>query len=390
MKKTLVLSAVMFTLAVSAAVMIYFPQAGPAALVQTAKLRPADLSGANTVPTESYLHLPLSFERNQGQTDPQVKFLSRGSGYTLYLTPAEALLSLRKPSADGLKSRVSVLRERKVQPAERRLLRMKFVGGNPAPAVFGVDELRGKCNYFIGNDPRRWHTNVPTFAQVKYENIYPGIDLLFYGDQHQLEYDFVVAPGADPNTIELSFPNAKNLAIDQDGQLVVGWGDGNIFERAPTVYQYVNGQRQEVRGRYVLKDKNLVGFDVGAIDRSRAVVIDPAIVYSTYLGGSGDENPLYMALDRFGDLYLTGYTNLIDFPTTAGSFQTTYAGGPFDAYVTKLNPEGSALLYSTYVGGTGDDEALGIAIDDNGHAYVVGSTSSLDFPTTERAFQRSF
>jgi hypothetical protein len=395
MKKRLVLSILMSAFVLSATFEPSAPQPRRAsfhAIQPTTRLSLADLSHASTVRSEaSYLHLPLSFERNQGQTDPQVKFLSRGSGYALYLTPTEALLSLRRLSGNhGLKGRLWALQKSKTHDPAPTLLRMKLVGANPAPIVFGIDELLGKCNYFIGNDPKRWHTNVSTFAKVKYENVYRGIDLIYHGNQRQLEYDFIVAPGADPNAIELSFPGAKNLAVDAQGKLVVGLANGEVFERAPAVYQDVNGHKRSVAGRYILKDRNRVAFQLGAIDRFRAVVIDPAIEYSTYLGGSGDEFPLYMALDRFGDVYLTGYTSSIDFPTTPGSFQTVYAGGPFDVFVTKLNPEGSALVYSTYVGGSGDDEALGIAIDHSGHAYVVGSTSSLDFPTTEGAFQRSF
>jgi Beta-propeller repeat len=352
----------------------------------------AAVSRGNIVHREAKnLRLPLSFERNQGQTDSRVKFLSRGNGYALYLTPTEALLSLRKPSGQpGVKGRMAVLQKRKFDRPEHMLLRMKFTGGNPAPSVSGTDELSGKYNYFIGNDATKWRTNVSIFAKVRSKNLYPGIDLVYYGNQGRLEYDFVVAAGADPKAIELSFPDAKNLALDANGELLVRLGGGEIIEHAPTAYQEVNGQRRKATGRYVLKGMNRVAFELGAIDPSRAVVIDPAIEYSTYLGGSGDENPLYMALDRFGDVYLAGFTNSIDFPTTPGSFQTTYAGGPIDAYVTKLSPDGSALLYSTYVGGSGDDEALGIAIDDSGHACVVGSTSSLDFPTTHGAFQPSF
>src|SRR6266566_1883309 len=314
MKKRLVLSALMSAFVLSAIFELSSPQPRLAsfhAIQPTTRLSLADLSHTSTVRSEaSYLHLPLSFERNQGQTDPQVKFLSRGSGYALYLTPTEALLSLRRPSGNhGLKGRLWALQKSKAHDPAPTLLRMKLVGANPAPVVFGIDELLGKCNYFIGNDPKRWHTNVATFAKVKYENIYPGIDLMYHGNQQQLEYDFVVAPGADPKAIELSFPDAKNLAIDAEGRLVVRLADGEIFERAPSAYQEVNGQKQKVAGRYMLKDANRVAFELGAIDRSRAVVIDPTIVYSTYLGGSGDENPLYMALDRFGDVYLTGFTS---------------------------------------------------------------------------------
>jgi Beta-propeller repeat len=395
MKKRLIFTALTSVCALSAAVelaLLGSRHACVSAIEPIPRSSFAAVSRPDIVRSEARnVQLPLSFERNQGQTDSQVKFLSRGNGYTLYLTPTETLLSLRRPSAQrGVKGRMAVLQQRKFDRPEHTLLRMKFTGGNPAPSVFGVDELNGKCNYFIGNDASRWRTNVPTFAKVKYENIYPGIDLVYYGNQRRLEYDFVVAPGAEPKAIELSFPDAKNLALDANGELLVRVGEEEIIEHAPLVYQEANGQRRNATGRYVLKGKNRVAFEVGAIDPSRAVVIDPAIEYSTYLGGSGDENPLYMALDRFGDVYLTGFTNSIDFPTTAGSFQTNNAGGPFDAYVTKLSPDGSALLYSTYLGGSGDDEALGIAIDDSGHAYVVGSTSSPDFPTTQGAFQPSF
>jgi hypothetical protein len=337
-----------------------------------------------------HMKLPLSFEPNQGQTNRSVRFLSRGSGYALYLTSDEALLSLLRPSASVAKERLSPLHKTKTDDFTPTLLRMKLVGANPAPIVSGIEELPGKSNYFIGNNPKTWQRNVPTFAKVKYKNVYPGVDLVYYGNQGWLEYDFVVAPGADPRMIELSFPGAKKLSTDAEGNLVIGLKYGEVLERAPAVFQEVNGIKKTLAGRYILKDRNRVTFRITNRDRSKAVIIDPAIQFSTYLGGSGDEFPLYMDLDRFGSVYVVGFTTSTDFSTTPDSLQSTFAGGTFDAFVTKLNPQGSAVVYSTYLGGTGDDFGLGIAVNPLGIAYLTGQTSSTDFPTTSRAFQKSF
>jgi hypothetical protein len=336
------------------------------------------------------MKLPLSFEPNYGQTSRQVKFLSRGSGYALYLSSDGAVLSLRRPSANGVKDGLSPLHKTKMDDFAPTLLRMTLVGANSSPTISGVEELPGKSNYFIGSNPSMWRRNLPTFAKVKYENVYPGIDLAYYGSQGQLEYDFIVAPGADPRMIELSFPGAEELSIDSEGDLVIGLKHGEIVERAPTFFQEVNGIKETIAGRYILKGSNRVAFQIGTTDRSKAVVIDPAIQFSTYLGGSSDDFPLYMELDRFGSVYVVGFTTSTDFPTTPDSLQSTFAGGTFDAFVTKLNPQGSAVVYSTYLGGTGDDFGLGIAVDPRGLAYLTGQTSSTDFPTTSRAFQPSY
>jgi len=344
------------------------------------------------------MKLPLSFEPNQGQTNPAVRFLARGNGYTLYLTSNEAFLSLRRPSPSGVKDRPSPLYKMKMDGPESMLLHMKLVGANPVTIVSGIEGLPGKSNYFIGNNPKTWQRNVPTFAKVKYKNVYPGVDLVYYGNQGRLEYDFVVAPGADPRMIELSFPGVKKLSTDAEGNLVIGLKYGEVLEPAPTVFQQVNGIKETLAGRYILKDGNRVAFQISTWDRSKAVVIDPAIQFSTYLGGSGDESPFggYMDLDRFGSVYVVGCTTSTDFPTTPDSLQSTFAGGtvggPFggDAFVTKLNPQGSAVVYSTYLGGNGDDCGLGIAVNPLGVTYLTGQTSSTDFPTTSRAFQPSF
>lgn len=336
------------------------------------------------------MKLPLSFEPNQGQTNRPVRFVSRGSGYALYLTSHEALLSLFRPSAGGVKDGLLPFHKTKTYDFAPTLLRMKLVGANPAPIISGHEQLPGKSNYFIGNDPKTWQRHVPTFAKVKYRDVYPGVDLVYYGNQERLEYVFVVAPGADPRMIELSFPGAKKLSIDSEGNLVIGLKGAEILEHAPNVVQEVNGIKETLAGRYILKDRNRVAFQISDWDRSKALVIDPAIQFSTYLGGSGDEFPLYMDLDRSGSVYVVGFTTSTDFPTTPDSLQSTFAGGSVDAFVTKLNPQGSAIVYSTYLGGTGDDLGLGIAVSPLGMAYLTGQTSSTDFPTTSRALQPSY
>jgi len=332
--------------------------------------------------TEAYGQLPLSFEANVGQTDPQVDFISRGSGYTLFLTPGEAVLALRAASASS-----ATTDER--NDHESALLRMKFVGSKGKPRVSGQDELPGKVNYYIGKDRSRWRTGVSTYAKVAYQNLYPGVDLVYYGNQRQLEYDFVVHPGTDPNIIALSFEGADGLKVDPQGELVLQASGGEIRQRKPLIYQEGDGVRHEVAGSYKLKDRNTVGFQIADYDASRPLVIDPVLVYSTFLGGANVDSGFDITVDAAGNAYVTGSTQLLivpsTFPTTAGAFDTTHNGSQ-DAFVTKLNPTGSALVYSTFLGGSNLDSASGIAVDSTGNAYVTGTTSSSDFPTTVGAF----
>ena len=239
---------------------------------------------------ERYGNLPLSFEANHGQSDSTVKFLSRGSGYSLFLTSNEAVLVLSQSEAD--ESRKASRVARTAVPASHRksaVVRMTLVNANPQSQATGHDELPGKSNYFIGNDPAKWRTNIPTYAKVKYEGVYPGVDLVYYGNQGQLEYDFVVAPGADPGLVTLAFEGAREIHIDARGELVLGVEGGEVRQHKPVVYQEVAGVKQEVAGRYVMKGTRQVGFRVAAYDPSRPLIIDPVLVYSTYLGGSGGE-----------------------------------------------------------------------------------------------------
>jgi hypothetical protein len=350
-------------------------------------------------------NLPLSFEANHGQAEPGVKYLARGPGYTLHLTATEVTLAAHSRS---------------------RVLRMKFAGGNRHARIEPLDPLPGISNYFIGNDPSKWRTNVQNYAKVALRGVYPGIDLIFYGNQQQLEYDVVVAPRADPNHIRLKFAGANRLRREASGDVIVSAGGMKIRQRKPVVYQMVDGQRRELDGGYIVHAHNEVAFEVARYDAAKPIVIDPVLVYSTYLGGPNDVG-LGIAVDSLGNAYVTGMAivglipvyALSSFVTkidpqgrlvystylsgtatvaratgiavdpdgnayvtgsTIGGFPIVAAlqpnfGGGTDAFVTKLNPQGNALLYSTYLGGSGQDGGNGIAVDANRNVLITGVTS---------------
>jgi Beta-propeller repeat/RTX calcium-binding nonapeptide repeat (4 copies) len=334
----------------------------------------------------SYGKLPLSFEANQGQTDSQVKFLARGRGYALFLTPTEAVLSLAKPQAQTHTENSAT----SSPEASGTVLAMQLAGANLEPQVTGQDALPGRVNYLRGKDPAHWHTQIPTYAKVAYEGIYPGVDLVYYGNQGQLEYDFVVAPGADPGVLKLVFRGAERIEINAAGELVLSTASGDIRMHAPVIYQETAGVRTTVAGRYVLKDPQEVSFAVAAYDTSRPLVIDPVLVYSTYLGGTGGDvgdQGNGIAVDNSGNAYVTGLTQSTDFPTVY-AVQPAF-GGSSDAFVAKLNRNGSQLLYSTYLGGGRIDFGLGISVENRGNAYVTGFTGSTEFPTVN-AVQPAF
>ena len=317
---------------------------------------------------DAYGSLPLGFEPNRGQTDPRVKFLARGHGLTLFLSFPDAVLVTRGA-----------------------VIRMRLLGANPDSDPQGLDELPGRVHSFIGRDPRKWRIDAPTYARVRYRAVYPGIDLVYYGARQQrLEYDFVVAPAADPRTIRLGFEGVDRLEVDADGDLLLHVGDAALRFAKPLVYQKVAGLRQEIPGGWVRQGAFTVGFRVAAYDPSVPLVIDPVVSLATYIGGEGTDQAFGIALDTAGNVHLTGNTTSTNFPTTIGSFMSTRPGG-IDAFVVKLNPALSAAVYSTYLGGTtGDDAGRAIAVDVFGFAYVTGFTNSSDFPTTVGAFQSTF
>jgi hypothetical protein len=319
---------------------------------------------ANPRLVASYAKLPLSFEANGGQTDRRVKFLSRGRGYTLFLTDREAVLALQKPSHDTA------------------VLRMKLAGSRAATSVSGLEELPGKSNYFIGRDAARWHTQIPSYAKVLYQQPYLGIDLIYYGNQEQLEYDFVVAPGADPRAIRLRMEGARKMGIDVNGDLVLrARGADEVRFHKPVVYQMQSaaGGRKLVEGHYVKKGAHEVGFALAAYDVTKSLIIDPILTYSTYLGGSGDDYGNGIAVDTAGNAYLIGHSSSPDFPL-ANPLQPALRGS-YNVFVSKLDATGSTLVYSTYLGGSAFEFGDGIAVDTAGNAYVTGSTASSDFPT---------
>ena len=268
-------------------------------------------------------------------------------------------------------------------PHETTLLRMQLIGANASPTVTGLDALPGTVNAFWGQDPTQWRSGVPTYQRVKYTGVYPGIDLLYYGQQRQLEYDFVVAPQANPQRITLGFSGAERLEITDQGALVVHIGGEVVRMHRPVVYQEVAGQRQEIAGRYVLRAANRVGFALAAYDASRPLTIDPVVEYATYLGGSGFDYINAIAVDRHGHVYVIGYTQSIDFPTQHALQPVIGAVGSSDVFIAKLNANGRRLLYATYLGGSGEEFPGGLAVDQEGHAYVTGYTPSPDFPTRQ-------
>ncbi|HLM58440.1 MAG TPA: SBBP repeat-containing protein [Pyrinomonadaceae bacterium] len=327
----------------------------------------ADAKAAASQAREAYGRIPLSFEANQGQAEGPADFLARGAGYSLFLRATEAVFALRVHEGDAARD------------SQLKVLRMRLEGADDSARAEGADELEGKANYLVGDDPSRWRTNVPTFGSVHYRGVYPGVDLVYYGNQRQLEYDFRVGPGADPRLVSLRFEGADSVEVNADGDLLLALGGSVVRQPKPFVYQEVAGERREVEGGYAVGADGRVGFRLGAYDASLPLVIDPVIVYSTYLGGSNSDQANGVAVDSAGNVYVAGFTGSTDFPT-ANALQAAN-GGFQDAFVAKINPAGTGFVYSTYFGGDAQEQARGLAIDSAGNAYITGQTGSTNFPT---------
>lgn len=364
--------------------------------------------------SDTYGKLPLSFEENLGQVDAEVDFLSRGQGYTLFLRPTEAVFSFKSALEKG---EATVRRSPRREPHKMAFssIHMRLVGANAEAVASGAEELPGKANYFKGNDPQQWRTNIPTYEKVRYENVYEGIDLEYYGNQRQLEYDFIVAPGADPQQIRMTFDGSiprkaeaeaseagllaqtglsrfsafsasALLEIDQQGNLILCAHTAGMKLLKPIAYQQINGKRRDINGQYVIED-DVVGFELSDYDRTRPLIIDPLMLdYSTFVKSS--YMTLDITLDDEGNCYMVGiaYSN---FPVTDNAYQAFHAGSG-DGYIAKLNSDGSDLVYSTYLGASNYDYCAGIAVDPEGNAYVIGHTYSNDFPVTEGALQQVY
>jgi hypothetical protein len=319
--------------------------------------------------------IPAWFEPNQGLHGGEVKYYSRGAGYTVSLEESGAVLSLVNETT----------------PAS---LKIALVGGNPNPAVEGVDRLASRTDYFLGNQPSAWKRNVPHFARVRYRNSYPGIDMVYFGSGKRLEYDFVVSPGADPSRIRLRFGGADSVRLDQTGSLVIGVGGREVRQPRPVVYQdtIVGGERRRVNveGRYILARNREVRFSLGSYDRRLPLVIDPVLVYAGYFGGTGYDVPTGIAVDRSGNVWLTGTTRSTIVPPQAQAPYQTTPPGATDVFVAELSIQQSgqaSLLYWGYLGGANSDYGGPIAVDDAGNVYLAGSTYSDDFPVTANALQ---
>jgi hypothetical protein len=331
---------------------------------------------------QSLATLPLRFEANRGQADSEVQFLARGLGYVLLLTPSEAVL---RPGPQGAGSEGNALRPEREPPA---IVRMRLVGADPRSRLVGEDRLSSSSNYFIGNNRDRWLTGVPHFARVRHERTHPGIDLVYRGHGSQLEFDIEVAPATDPTRFGLEFEGIDRIHLREDGSLVASAGGARLQLHAPMLFQLDGDRRLPVPGRYRIQGERRVGFEVGRYDRSRKLVIDPTLAYSTFLGGSDLDFAHAVAVDRAGQLYVLGRTSSADFPTR---LRLAEDAGLFMAYVAKLNPSGSDLVYSTFVGGSHPPEPsnlqfqkMGIAVDDAGCAYITGDTTAPDFPVLNR------
>jgi uncharacterized protein (TIGR03437 family) len=310
---------------------------------------------------ERFGNLPLSFEENRGQADASIRFISHVAGYKLYLTNRKALM-------DWSGARLT----------------LNVIGSKTDSKAEGWNALPGKSNYFIGDDPNNWRTDIPNYSSVRYREVYPGVDLIYYGNQRQLEYDFVVEPRADPAQIGLALDGADKIELDKEGDLLVAVGDQQLRMRKPYVYQDVDGERRQIAGRYLIDRGNLIRFQLGDYDPDHRLIIDPVLDYSTYLGGGGTDVGYGIAVDQAGNVYVTGQTGSLNFPTK-NPFDSTLDGAS-DAFVVKLNATGTALVFATYIGGRNPgDRGWAIAVDKAGNVYFTGETNSLNFPTVNAA-----
>ncbi|MBF0338966.1 MAG: SBBP repeat-containing protein, partial [Nitrospirae bacterium] len=339
--------------------------------------------------SSAYMKLPLYFIENDGQVDKRVRFYEKGASHATWFTKDGVYVSLTKGETSKQQSARGLPPEKHSRGVRQETVKLSFKGANPNVEIVPEDMQDGRVNYFIGNDSAKWKTDVPTYRSILYRNVYDGIDVRFYGNNSQLEYDIIVSPGSSPDVVKMSYEGVKGLKVRGDGALELSLRLGKIIKGKPYIYQQKDGaEKVEVAGGFKILDRKkakkggynyLVGFEVDKWDSAYALVLDPVLVYSTYVGGSGDDTGRGIAVDSVGNVYVTGATTSSNFPTTS-AIQGTYAGGEYDAFVTKFSPTGT-LVYSTYLGGSGNDVGYAIDVDSIGNAYITGVTYSSNFPT---------
>lgn len=331
--------------------------------------------------------IPFYFEENRGQADVAAQFIARGRNYQFLISPAGAQIVLCKTAATAPAAAFNRSMPAASGNISTRAVRMQFTGADAQARIGGDGELPGKINYLIG-DSAQWHTGLPTFSKVRVEDIYPGVNLIYYGNQHQLEYDFTIAPEANPNAIAIHFDGADKISVNEKGELVLALGIDEIRQPAPLIYQIAGGGRKEISGGYKILDAETVAFAVGKYDRALPLVIDPVLSYSTYFGGNSGDEGLAVAVDTNGFIYVAGETLSAQF-ATPGAYQTNFQGGSQigDAFVAKFDNAGTNLIYLTYLGGSSEDAAFGMAVDGAGDAFVTGYTDSGNFPVTNALYK---
>jgi hypothetical protein len=347
--------------------------------------------------------MPLAFTENQGQFGEQIRFRSNAPGASFFFLTNEVTyqftrryqdeddyLQLGKWGIDASQSSFEPGENSGLgSKVEHFYVKAKFIGANHKPEIAGEGLMDYKCNYFIGNDPSKWRTDVPDYSAVRYSDIYPGMDLRYYGDGRSLKYDFIVKPGADPSCIEIEYDGVNSISVSDKGELLISTQFGDVIERVPYAYQEMDGHRQRIPCRYAVKDRNRFGFVLaGDYDRNKPLYIDPELSYCTFLGGSSNDRGFGIAVDDSGHAYITGDTESPGFPTTSGAFDQSHNGSR-DAFVTKLSLTGGALVYSTFLGGEYSEAGRAIALDGSGNAYVTGETNSSNFPTTPGAYDQT-
>ncbi len=353
-------------------------------------------NGSNLQVTKNLTSMPLAFTENQGQWDEQVLYRANAGGATMWFTKDGAVYQFTR-TIESEDNPLSVIDkrygmkpddiiDRQPDSIESIAIKANFIGANPNPRMVGLEEMEYKCNYFIGNDPNEWHTDVPNYQAIIYDEIYEGIDLKYYGNGTQMEYDFIVSPGADFSQIKIDYEGAESITVNADGELVVETMWGEVVEQRPVIYQIENNNRVAVEGVYRLHGDNSFGFEISAYNLDTPLIIDPVLSFSTYLGGTGQAYSFGIVIDSLGNSYVSGMVFYFDFPTE-GEYQSYQ--GSVDVFVTKFSSSGSSLVYSTYLGGSTEERAQGMAIDNLCNIYVTGFTNSEDFPI-EGAYQTTF